>query len=88
MPYAKPNTKQVTLFGEQESWREEWEGMPEYVQDNLLPSYSVRVNFSNVEDLKQFAELIGQPITTKTKSVWYPAQDKAELNKFHYVDET
>lgn len=87
MPYAKPNTKQVTLFGEQESWREEWQGMPEYVQDNLLPNFSVRVNFSSVDDLKAFAELVGQPITTQTKSIWFPVQQKAELNKYVYVNE-
>jgi len=87
MPYAKPNTSQMPLFGEQDSWREEWEGMPEYVQENLLPSYSIKVNFSSVDDLKRFAALIDQPITTKTKSVWYPNQKKADLSRFRYVDE-
>lgn len=88
MPYAKPNTQQVTLFGDQEPWREEWQDMPEYVQENLLPNFSVRVNFSSADDLKAFAELIGQPITTQTKSVWFPAQQKVELSKYVYVDET
>jgi hypothetical protein len=88
MPYAKPNTKQVTLFGEQEPWRDEWQGMPEYVQDNLLPTYSVKINFANADDLRKFADLLGQPITTQTKSVWFPEQDKANLNRFCYVDET
>jgi hypothetical protein len=86
MPYGKPNKQQVTLFGEQEAWREEWVGMPEYEQENLLPNYSVKVNFATVDDLKRFAELIGQPLTTKTKSVWFPPQKKAELSKFVYVD--
>lgn len=88
MPYSKPNTRQVTLFGDQEPWREEWQGMPEYVQKNLLPEYSVRVNFISIEDLQKFAELIGQPITSKTKSIWFPAQEKENLNRFVYVDET
>lgn len=88
MPYAKPNTKQTTLFGENEPWRDEWQNMPEYVQDNLLPEYSVKINFLSAKDLQDFSELIGQPITTKTKSVWFPAQQKANLNRFVYVDET
>jgi len=87
MPYAKPNEAQSLLFGEKEAWREEWEGMPEFEQQNLLPEYSVRINFSSVEDLKAFAELINQPLTTKTSSIWFPAQIKADLASKVYVDE-
>jgi hypothetical protein len=87
MPYAKPNEAQNLLFGEIEPWREEWDGMPEFEQKNLLPEYSVRVNFSCVEDLKKFAELINQPLTTKTSSIWFPVQVKADLASKVYVDE-
>jgi hypothetical protein len=69
MPYAKPNKKQDVLFGEQEEWREEWQGMPEFEQENLLPEYSVRVNFATYEDLQKFAALVEQIISTKTQSI-------------------
>jgi len=88
MPYAKPNEAQSLLFGEKEAWREEWDGMPEFEQQNLLPEYSVRVNFASVEDLKNFAELINQHLTTKTSSIWFPVQAKADLASKVYVDET
>lgn len=88
MPYAKPNEAQSLLFGEKESWKEEWDGMPEFKQKNLLPEYSVRINFVSVEDLKKFAELIGQPLTTKTNSIWFPAQNKTNLKNKVYVDES
>jgi hypothetical protein len=87
MPYAKPNDAQSLLFGEKEAWKEEWDGMPEFDQKNLLPEYSVRINFANVEDLKKFAELIQQPLTTKTSSIWFPAQLKADLSSKVYVNE-
>ena len=88
MPYAKPNTDQSNLFGQNESWKEEWQGMPEYEQKNLLPEFSVRINFASADDLRKFADLIGQPITTKTSSVWYPAQAKELLADKRYVDES
>lgn len=88
MPYGKPNDSQQFLFGEQESWREEWEGMPEYKQKNLLSVYSLRVNFNSVESLQAFAKLIGQSITTKTSSVWYPSQEKVTQADKRYIDET
>jgi hypothetical protein len=72
MPYAKPNTDQSNLFGQNESWKE----------------VSVRINFANADDLRKFADLIGQPITTKTASVWYPAQAKELLSDKRYVDES
>ena len=87
MPYAKPNTAQTVLFGENEAWKDEWQGMPEFEQKNLLPEYSVRINFASVEDLKKFADLIQQPLTTKTSSIWFPAQTKANLANKIYVDE-
>lgn len=87
MPYAKPNTSQTTLFDEQEGWESEWQDMPEFRQENLLPEFSVRVNFSSIEDLTAFAQLVGQPITSKTQSIWYPPQQRASLSKKKYVDE-
>lgn len=87
MPYGKPNNDQSNLFGENEDWKEEWKGMPEYVQENLLPAFSVRVNFATIEDLREFAELVNQHLTTKTQSIWFPEQDRAKLSDKRYVDE-
>jgi hypothetical protein len=86
MPYAKPNKEQDVLFGEQESWREEWQGMPEFEQKNLLPEYSVRVNFASYEDLQKFASMVGQTISIKTQSVWYPKQERENLADKKYVE--
>jgi hypothetical protein len=86
MPYAKPNKNQDVLFGEQEAWREEWQGMPEFEQKNLLPEYSVRVNFANYEDLQKFAALVEQIISIKTQSIWYPKQEKENLSNKKYVE--
>lgn len=88
MPYAKPNDSQEMLFGDKEPWKEEWVGMPEFEQKNLLPLYSVRVNFNCLEDLQNFAKLINQTLTIKTNSVWYPKQEKDIFKDKKYVDET
>ena len=52
----------------------EWQGMPEFEQEDLLAVKSVKVNFLLLEDVKSFAELINQNITEKTRSIWYPKQ--------------
>ena len=86
MPYAKPNKKQDVLFGEQEAWQEEWQGMPEFDQKNLLPEYSVRVNFSSYEDLQKFASMVDQTISIKTQSIWFPKQERENLSNKRYVE--
>ena len=86
MPYKKPNSDQEVLFGEQEAWKEEWQGMPEFEQKNLLPEYSVRINFASYKDMQNFASMIGQSISVKTQSIWYPKQMREDLSGKRYVE--
>ena len=68
-------------------WRDEWKGMPEFEQDDLRPYRSIYIHFRNEEDISAFTELIGQSVTDKAKSIWYP---KLEINKWQeseYTDE-
>jgi len=37
--------------------------------------------------LQEFSKLIGQSITTKTPSVWFPKLEKETLSNKRYVDE-
>lgn len=56
--------------------------MPEFKQDNLLAVHKVIVNFQNKEDMHKFAKLVGQLITAKTRSIWYPeVAETPALNK-------
>lgn len=53
-------------------WREEWKGMPEFVQEKKEPYAKIIVRIETKEDLEKFAELTGQKLTKKTKSIWFP----------------
>ena len=55
---------------------DEWMGMPEYLQDDLTAYKQIVVNFASPEDMEAFSELVGQPVTPKTRSIWHP---KAEI---------
>lgn len=76
---------QDTMFGEDEEFHatwQEWQGMPEFVQEDLAPAYSVIVHFASKADQAAFGKLIGQKIRTvsrKTPSLWYP---KADIGRF------
>ena len=59
--------------------QDEWEGMPEFKQEDKTPQKQIIVSFKNEKDMQLFSELIGQKLTNKTKSIWYP---KVEIEKY------
>ena len=64
--------KQTSLFEQKTIHESEWEGMPEFVQERKNPHSKIIFRFESEEDLQAFANLIGQNLTSKTKSAWYP----------------
>ncbi len=77
----------VLLPAEPDKPEDEWQGMPEFEQEDQGPWKTVHVHFRGKEDLDAFAALVGQAMTEKTKFVWYP---KAEIGVYRdkgYVDE-
>lgn len=55
-----------------EEWRKEWIGMPEFVQESQKPYAKIIVRFADAQALEEFAFLVSQKLTNKTKSMWYP----------------
>jgi hypothetical protein len=49
-----------------------WGGMPEFQQDKQEPYAKITFRFESEEDLQDFAQTIGQKLTSKTKSSWHP----------------
>lgn len=88
----KSEMHQFSMFGEQQEeeewWEEEWQGMPEFVQEDLSPFKTIMIHFESKEAVESFAELVDQTITVRTKSIWYP---KAKIDRYinkRYVDES
>lgn len=63
-----------------------WKGMPEFGQDDLSPHRTLNVHFASDEDVTDFAELVGQKLTGKTKYIWYPKVERANLESLRYTD--
>ena len=82
--------KQTKLFeNEEPDWVKEWQGMPEFKQfESNKPYAQITFRFANEKDLQDFAKIIGQKLTSKTKSAWHPEiQRGINANKI-YVDES
>ncbi len=66
----------------------EWQGMPEFEQRDLTAFRSIHVHFKCREDAEAFAELVGQDIGEKIRSIWYPEVEKIKMDAEAWQDES
>lgn len=65
-----------------------WQGMPEFEQDDKTAFQSIYIHFKNQEAITEFARLIQQSITLKTRSLWYPEIEIERYANKRYSDES
>ena len=81
---SKDQTYQPTLFSD---FPDEWDGMPEFIQEDLSPWHQINVRFRNQEDFNEFCKKMEQTITPKQKSLWFPFKANRIASKYIYIDE-
>ena len=70
---------ELGIPGEVDNPEDEWEGMPEFEQEDKTAVKSITVHFASLDDMHNFSDFIGQTITEKTKSIWYPKKERENL---------
>jgi len=50
-------------------WHDEWPDIPE----DVTPFRQIYVHFESTENMERFSKLIGQTVTRRTRTIWYPA---------------
>lgn len=83
--------RQNTLFNfenKDNDWEKEWQDMPEFIQSETDKPYAqIIFRFANEKDLQDFAKLIGQKLTKKTKSAWHPQIERGlNANKIYVYE--
>lgn len=69
--------------------KKEWDGMPEFDQQDKTAFRTIPVHFKDAEAVQAFADLIGQKITDKTRFCWYPEIEiETYADKRYAADET
>lgn len=89
MAKKQKNQDQGTLWDidSREPWEKEWIGMPEFIQDDLDPVKSLKINFLTEKDYEDFCKLINRDLTMQTKSIWFPDVKKGMNANKVYTDE-
>jgi hypothetical protein len=77
--------EQLSFDGIELPWVVEWRGMPEFIQEDLTPRYSVIVHFESDEDLSAFSKLVAQTVTPNTRSLWYPEAEIGHMMDKRYA---
>jgi hypothetical protein len=69
-----------------DDWKDHWQSMPEFIQDDLTPFKTIHVHFENQKHVDRFAKLVGQKITPDTRYIYYPKAKKDHPADKQYVD--
>ena len=79
---------ELGIDAEEVDYDELWQGMPEFEQEDQGAWQTIKVHFASEDDRGEFSHLIGQPLTDKTKSIWYPKRERMNLKAVACVDES
>ena len=67
---------------------EMWQGMPEFEHDDKTSFKRLIVHFKSQKEVDDFAALVGQKITDKTRFIWYPEIEIETYADKRYADES
>lgn len=67
---------------------EEWKGMPGFNSEDNMGAKEVKVHFKTMEDFFHFAIIIGQKLSEKTKSIWFPEEERGSQTDHVYTEES
>jgi hypothetical protein len=66
----------------------EWDGMPEFNQEDDVPYKSLIVHFENEDYFKDFCLLIKQVVSDDAKYIYHPKQIRDDVKSVAYKDES
>lgn len=87
--YQDLKNQNYDLFPDLETiYDKEWQDMPEFVQEDLMPWKTLKVHFETAEDLRAFSEIVKQKILPTAQYIWYPEIEKQSVSNLRWVDES
>lgn len=65
----------------------EWDGMPEFVQDDMTPHRTLHVHFADEAAVQDFQRLIEQEFSPEARYIFHPRQARESFTGLRYADE-
>lgn len=60
----------------------------EYENEDETATFSFQINFRNKDDLQEFAQLVDATVTEDTTSIWFPKQERRDVENTGWADES
>jgi len=73
---------------EQFDYEKEWQNMPEFIQPEASGVKIISVHFASLDAVQDFANLINQQLTIKTRAIWFPSRARQNLKSLIIKDES
>lgn len=80
-------TDEEVIEWPQEFYDEHWQNMPSYNQPDNGAYRQLLINFEDEAAVKRFEELVGQSLTKKTKSIWFPKREQNNVSDLFWIEE-
>lgn len=74
-------------FDDADEYETEFRGMPEFNQPDNGAFRQIIISFDDQDGVDKFEALIGQSLTKKTKSLWFPPRATNKVVDLFYFDE-
>jgi hypothetical protein len=74
-------------FDDADEHETEWRGMPEFNQPDNGAFRQIIISFDDQAGVDKFEVLVGQTLTKKTKSLWFPPRPTNRVMDLFYFDE-
>jgi uncharacterized protein YukJ len=75
----------MSLNKNMKDYQDHWLGMPDFDQKKLRPYAQIIIRVDNEDDLNELSKRLGQKLTKKTKSAWFPFRSHWGLEKKVWV---
>lgn len=70
-----------------EFYDKHWQNMPSYNQPDNSAYRQLIISFEDEAAVKKFEELVGQTLTKKTKSIWFPKREQNNVSDLFWIEE-
>jgi len=84
---SKPDLSLFEGFSDKTFVERHWQNMPAYEQQDKSAQRQIIVSFDTEEQVQEFARLLGQPITKKTKSLWFKARQRNSVAELFWASD-
>lgn len=86
MSKKKVESSSIFEFDDEDDPDYQWRGMPSFNQQDNGAYRQIIVSFDDEAGVKKFAELTGQHITEKTRSIWFPPRARNDVVDLFWFD--